>query len=257
VADKKFDLGDYVEVKDRLKILYELYPQARLVTAEVRWPAPDDDKPRVAVKALAYRTPDDPQPAVGWSWMELPGTTSYTRGSASWRTPRRSAWGRAIAALGILVDRSIASAQEVANKQADEPLTPPAADRNPDGSLIGTAELGSGASDFELRQGPKGGVISFRLRSGRQTFKVIAEGPLADELRVSREDILGKLVTCWGRVSTDSWTPANARSPSNTKSSPSSGSRRATSSCPPRTVPHRRCQRSMTASSTAAMARVP
>ena len=35
MSDKTFDLGDYVEVKDRIRIFYELYPAGRLVTEEV------------------------------------------------------------------------------------------------------------------------------------------------------------------------------------------------------------------------------
>ena len=34
-GDKKFELGDYVEVKDRIAIFYELYPQGRLCTVHV------------------------------------------------------------------------------------------------------------------------------------------------------------------------------------------------------------------------------
>ena len=65
MADK-FDLGKYVEVKDRIAILYELYPQARLVTGEVRLTTEPDGKPHVLVQAFAYRSPDDEHPGVGW-----------------------------------------------------------------------------------------------------------------------------------------------------------------------------------------------
>src|SRR5262245_10982025 len=103
-------LADYVEVKDRIALFYQQHPDGRLVTAEVRFPEPMDDMPRVAVKALAYRTADDPHPGVGWSWMVLPGMTPYTKGSELENT-ETSAWGRAIGALGIGIDKSIASAQ--------------------------------------------------------------------------------------------------------------------------------------------------
>ena len=88
-------LGGYVEVKDRIRLFYEKYPEGRLVTADVRWPAPDDDMPRVAVKAYAYRDPADVHPSVGWSWMVLPGSSSFTKGSELENT-ETSAWGRAI-----------------------------------------------------------------------------------------------------------------------------------------------------------------
>jgi hypothetical protein len=208
VADKKFELGNYIEVKDRIAIFYELYPNGRLVTGDVRFATADvpDGKARVMVQALAYRTPDDPLPGVGWSWMELPGTTPYTRGSELENT-ETSAWGRAIASLGILIDKSIASAQEVQNKEV-QPTTvtvTPAADIN--GGLIGIAEVGKAGSgaDFDLRQGPDGDVAAFRLKQGRTGFKVIAHGPLAVSLATLKPE--GQQVQVWGRMQPESFTP--------------------------------------------------
>ena len=112
MADKfnaKDALADYVTVPERIKLFYELFGQGRLVTGEVRVSTEPDGKPRVMVQGLAYRTPDDPLPGVGWSWMELPGTTSFTRGSELENT-ETSAWGRAIGAVGIGIAKSIASA---------------------------------------------------------------------------------------------------------------------------------------------------
>jgi hypothetical protein len=106
-----FALGDYVEVKDRIAMFYAAWPDGRLVTDRAEmWL--EVDPPRVVVKALAYRTADDPHPGVGWSWMQLPGSTSYTRGSELENT-ETSAWGRAIGSLGIGIGKSIASGDEV------------------------------------------------------------------------------------------------------------------------------------------------
>jgi hypothetical protein len=212
MAAKSFDLGDYVEVKDRIAILYELYPQARLVTGEVRLTTEPDGKPRVMVQGLAYRTPDDPQPGVGWSWMELPGTTSYTKGSEIENT-ETSAWGRAIASLGILVDRSIASAQEVANKQQG------AADAKPlDASgetmtslgvhvRVGAVAKGSGRhSSLESRETPDGHHLGFRLElgDGKVLPQVVVEGPLATALLtyygMDPDKLFGLPVTVEGEV---------------------------------------------------------
>src|SRR5512146_211724 len=114
-----FALGNYVEVKDRIKLFLAAYPDGRLVTDRVElWQ--DDGVPRVVVKALAYRSPDDTLPGVGWSWMTLPGTTSYTKGSELENT-ETSAWGRAFASLGIGIDKSIASANEVQSKSGAAP----------------------------------------------------------------------------------------------------------------------------------------
>ncbi len=74
-----------------------------------------------------------------------------------------------------------------------------------DGGLIGTAEIGKSPSDFELRVGPDGSAVSFRLVQGRQSIKVVAKGSLADALAVVRTEIIGKHVTCWGKVSQESF----------------------------------------------------
>lgn len=189
MPDKKFELGDYIEVKDRIAIFYELYPQGRLVTADVRWPDPEDDAPRIAVRALAYRSPEDTHPGVGWSWMALPGTTPYTRGSELENT-ETSAWGRAIAALGILIDRSIVTAQEVENKAGGDHAEPV---RN--GGLIGEIAT-KGTQDFQLRETPDGWMLPFRVKAGRQSQIVIAQGAIAHALAAVGK--VGDRVTVFG-----------------------------------------------------------
>lgn len=218
MPDKKFDLGDYVQVNERIRILYELYPQARLVTEEVQLSNEPDGVPRVLVKALAYRTPDDPHPGSGWSWMVLPGSTTYTRGSELENT-ETSAWGRAIASLGILVDRSIASAQEVQNKQGVQvsttPLAPkldPAAEQrlagHDPGGMVGIIEESSQSPGFLPTPSPEGEVLTFKLKGdGRGGgIKVIATGLLATQLADAKEDVLGARVTAWGPVRDESYT---------------------------------------------------
>jgi hypothetical protein len=72
----------------------------------------------ILMKGLAYRSPDDLFPGTGFSYMVMPGGTPFTRGSEV-ENCETSAWGRAIAALGIEVRRGIASADEVRNKEQD------------------------------------------------------------------------------------------------------------------------------------------
>lgn len=206
-ADKRFDLGDYVEVKDRIKVFYELFGNGRLCTAEVTLTSEPDGKPRVMVKAFAYRTPDDPHPGVGYSWLELPGSTPYTRGSEV-ENAETSAWGRAIGSLGILIDRSIASRNEINNK-TDEPSSPAPSS----GGLIGVAEAGAPPADFEVRNTPSGIALAFRLKDGRKGFRVDATDALAVELFEHREAILGQRVTAYGTVGIDSWTPKGKSEP--------------------------------------------
>ena len=213
MPDKKFELGDYVEVKDRIKLFYELFGQGRLVTGEVRLTTEPDGVPRVMVQGLAYRSPDDPLPGVGWSWLQLPGSTPYTRGSEI-ENAETSAWGRAIGALGILIDRSIASSQEVQNKQQDGPQggagAPPRPQNHPsapaaakatqqsdDGGLIGTA-VAQGTADFQLRQSPDGYTLPFRVKEGSKSFIVLAHDALAEALAAIRPTVLDQRVTVWG-----------------------------------------------------------
>lgn len=207
MSERKFDLGDYVEVKDRIKLFYELYGNGRLVTGEVRVSSEPDGVPRVWVQGLAYRSPDDTLPGVGWSWMTLPGSTTYTRGSELENT-ETSAWGRAIGSLGILIDRSIASAQEVDNKRGDSER---AVHTEPDG-LIGTA-IAQGTQDFELRQSPDGGwTLPFRIKNGAKSYIVLAENDMAQALAMIKATIIGQRVTVWGRWS-DETIPAKGSKP--------------------------------------------
>ena len=196
-------LAGYIEVKERIRLFFEAHPDGRLVTADVRWPDPADDAPRIAVKALAYRTPDDPHPGAGWSWMNLPGTTPYTRGSELENT-ETSAWGRAIGSLGIGIANGIASAQEIRTKEQPEPKV----EQTDNGGLIGTVEVGDKASsDFMLRQTPEGGALGFRLRGGRGGILVECRGPLAEQLVAHRDALIGQRVTVWGAISDRSFMP--------------------------------------------------
>jgi hypothetical protein len=76
-----------------------------------------EGKKWVIGRAYAYRTPDDPRPGIGTAWEIVPGTTPFTRGSEI-QNLETSAWGRAIGALGIGIDASIATLDEV--QQAKE-----------------------------------------------------------------------------------------------------------------------------------------
>lgn len=138
----KPDLGSYVEVKDRIRAFYAKYPEGRIQsevieglsriqgidTVEVTKTNADGRSTTqtesiavgyIAVKAYAYRTPDDPRPATGMSAMLMPGTTPYTRGSEL-ENAETSAWGRALANLDILNDHSIASRDEVSKARGGD-----------------------------------------------------------------------------------------------------------------------------------------
>ncbi len=195
-SEKKFELGNYVEVKDRIKILYELFAQARITTSYELTREPDD-KPKVIVRALVYRTADDPVPTSGTSWMYLPGKTPYTNGTEL-ENSETSAVGRAIGMLGILIDGSLASANEVRNASGSQDRPHPDADSSPNAGGNGSQEseemmgrvkrrgiIRKGSAEgykLEARQGPDGHVIGFRLEidGDKNIPQCILEGPIGE-----------------------------------------------------------------------------
>ena len=112
-------MKDYVPVNERVEAFLTKYPDGSLQSEVV---AMTDTV--IAMKAYAYRSPDDPRPGIGHSSIEVPGKTPYTRGSEM-ENCETSAWGRAIAALGFEVKRGIASAEEVRNKAPHPPRPAP------------------------------------------------------------------------------------------------------------------------------------
>ena len=110
---------DYIPVNERISRFIEQYPQGSL---RPLWP---DEPYRVLGEGetkwlvygeCAYRTPDDQAPGVGLAWEPVPGRTPFTRGSEL-MVAETSAWGRALAAIGIATNKSIASAEEVRSAQ--------------------------------------------------------------------------------------------------------------------------------------------
>ncbi len=214
----RFDLGDYVDVKERVRLFYERWPEGALVTDEAYMSQDPDGKVRVWCKALAYRTPGDEHPGVGWSTLEVPGSTPYTKGAEVENT-ETSAWGRAIGALGIGIVKSIATTDEIANKEGEADRKPPVrvltAPQYDPGGLIGTAEMGTARdSDFQLRNEPDGGAfLGFRLISDKGGIKVVARDALAVALAGSVAETVGQRVTVWGRIRDEEFTPKGAKRP--------------------------------------------
>lgn len=118
---KKVDLGDYVEVSERIVEFRQAYPDGRLRPADPAQPFRIEtvgDKTFIVVVAAAYRTADDPLPGIGMAWEQFPGKTPYTRDSEL-QNAETSAWGRAIvAALAADTKRGIATADEVRARTA-------------------------------------------------------------------------------------------------------------------------------------------
>lgn len=116
-----FNIGDYVDVKERLKLFYEKYPDGSI---QFEFMGTLESNPEMIWGiATAYRTPDDVRPGVGTAAELALGKTTFTRGSELMNL-ETSAWGRAIAALGIGLGKSVATRQEVEaaqSRQSEDP----------------------------------------------------------------------------------------------------------------------------------------
>jgi hypothetical protein len=108
---------------------------------------------------------------------------------------------------GMIIGRASA----LCGTQGDSPWDKrPEPSRRSRRQLIGTAELGKGDADFELRQTPDGFATAFRLVSGRKSIKVIVPPPLAEPLVLVKGDVLGRTVKVWGHISDETFRPRGA-----------------------------------------------
>jgi hypothetical protein len=105
-----WDLGDYKEVSERVAELFAKHPEASMRgTYEF---VTIGEQTGVVYRAECFRTPDDPAPGVGTAWEDMPGKSTYTKGSEL-QNAETSAWGRAIVAAGASTSKKIASANEM------------------------------------------------------------------------------------------------------------------------------------------------
>lgn len=122
-AQVQAGLADYVEVHERITVFYEKYPNGSL---QSDWEVVTiNDREVIVVKAWAYREPDDLHPGIGHASEPVPGQTPYTKDSEL-MNGETSAWGRALAALGIEVKRGIASGNEVRSRGGEAAASEPA-----------------------------------------------------------------------------------------------------------------------------------
>lgn len=140
---------DYIEVHERVREFFERCPSGSL---QSQWEWVDRDGERwLLVKAYAYRDPQDDRPGIGHAWEPVPGRTPYTRGSEL-MVGETSAWGRALAALGIAVHRGIATGSEIraAEGRQIERTKPSAADADEWATRPPAAEAPRRASGKQL-----------------------------------------------------------------------------------------------------------
>ena len=106
-----YDLSGYIDVPSRIALFYKRYPEGSLQMDPIEWVEIEGKRWAIG-RGYAYRSPDDPRPGIGTAWEIVPGTTPYTRGSEI-QNLETSVWGRAIGALGIGIDKSIATQDEI------------------------------------------------------------------------------------------------------------------------------------------------
>lgn len=109
------DLSNYVDVASRIKLLIERYPNASIVCTVPKVITIAD---HTFIEVTAHVTCGDGngRNAIASAWEPFPGKTPYTRDSEMMNA-ETSAIGRAIGALGIGLTGSMATANEVANRQ--------------------------------------------------------------------------------------------------------------------------------------------
>jgi len=120
---------DYNEVADRVRGFNEEYPAGRINTFAQIMIA--NGKEHVSVRAEVWKTRDADAPdATGYSWLEVPGKTNFTRGSEL-ENAETSAVGRALAFIGFYAKgESLASKQEIAAKSGESKAEPKPKKRN-------------------------------------------------------------------------------------------------------------------------------
>jgi hypothetical protein len=120
MAKKEWNLGDYVDVAERIEWFFEKYPEGSLQSTIVEM---RDEY--VVVQAFAYRSMTDERPGIGLAYEVRPGRTPYTLNSELMNA-ETSAWGRALAAIGAPMRGHVASATEVRGRwsERDNPWSP-------------------------------------------------------------------------------------------------------------------------------------
>lgn len=110
------DLSDYIEVPERIARFKEAHPDGSL-RGDYQVEQIGEDT-LIVYTARAYRSPEDTHPGIGTASEPYPGRTPFTKG-AELMNAETSAWGRAIAAIGIVASRKVATMQEVRANQRE------------------------------------------------------------------------------------------------------------------------------------------
>ena len=147
MTKQKWSLGDYVEVKDRLRAFWMDFPDGRIITevVETHW----DAEPAIClIKAEIYTDSSDQRPrAVGWAYEKEVGQVNRTSFIENGET---SAIGRAIANMGIQGGHHRPSREEMESVKASEEAIEEAK-LNLDGFIKIAEEAAANGSEIEAR----------------------------------------------------------------------------------------------------------
>lgn len=110
-----YDLSDYVDVKTRLTQALAAHPQLR-ITEHRPVPVQVGDQLFIECAVTVARDIDDPVPVTAYMYEPFPGRTPYTKLSEQ-ANGATSALGRALGYMGFGITTSLASANEVRNRQ--------------------------------------------------------------------------------------------------------------------------------------------
>ena len=159
-------LKNYIEVKDRIQMFYDKFPEGTL-HFEYKGVLEFGGETYIYGKAFAYPDRDKMNYASGWAWERVPAR-GFAKG-AEMMTLETSAWGRAIAALGIAVTKGIASREEVQRnmKPENDPWqTPPDSPTKPTEGKISQENLSNVSGQG---QGLEAGYFgSYRIATEKQ-----------------------------------------------------------------------------------------
>jgi hypothetical protein len=154
-------LKNYIEVKDRIQMFYDKYPEG-LLSFDYRGIIELNGETYIYGKAFAYPVRGELYHAAGWAWERVPAK-GFARG-AEMMTLETSAWGRAIAALGIAVSKGIASREEVqrVNPENDPWQTPDSPKKAVEGkiSALGGKVVAEYTNSESSSYSPKGTAAS-------------------------------------------------------------------------------------------------
>lgn len=115
-------MENYIDVAERIRQFRAAFPNGCLRPANPSEPFKIQEiggREFIIYVAAAYRTPDDPMPAIAVAAEPAVGKTNFTRDSEVMNA-ETSAWGRAIVAALAADTQKIASLEEVRNRQVDE-----------------------------------------------------------------------------------------------------------------------------------------